>query len=520
MTQEQLEGVFGAEHPPLVQGEQLLKVLHGRRNDGTLDLPLSPRMQALLRRYPTAKRDALAWLRQNHPLDEDAAIMARLEREEAGQFYSPSELKQRAQDVGLYGPQSGHYHARLSNQREDDVWGRSELEKIRAENEARIAREDAELQAEIDAKMAVAQAAHDAKTKALEAVSEKDNALSTDAKQLRAPNTFEKHVLRLQKEATSKISLDDVTNMNPFRRIGPSLIFGALVIAGCYIFAQYWEPPRRADRFFPDLSLNYATIAVIATINTFVFLAWRFPPLWPFLNKYAIMTPGYPRAFSALGCTFSHQKTLHLLNNMLGLVILGSSLHEQVGRGTFLAIYLAGGVAGSMASLIWCAARGIFITSSLGASGSVFAVVSALCYLNSEYILLLSPKPVLHSVPSWKANIYAHGSKSFSLIFLPDSIKDTLSLKGSMILALLTVWEVISLFRPVARIDHPGHLGGLVLGVVAAQGIKNNSKGGETPPAPGSVWRDAQEGVVGWWNGDGGKVKRAKGGKGGDLGVE
>jgi rhomboid-like protein len=382
LSLEDLQQVFGDETPPVRQANLLLRVIHGRRNDGTLDLPLSPNMQALLNIYPRAFDHGLAWLRENYYVDEDEAILARLEREEAGQFYSPSALKQQGQDAGLYHPQSGNYQAELSDSgREGDVWGKSQLERIRAENEAKAAEEEERLQQQIDDIMARKQIEQENKNKSLAARPEQGVQI---AEELRPPNEFDKWVLRAKNAGQSKITLKDAEAMSFARRVFPSAVFVALIVAGCYLFAQYWTPPRRADRMNPDISLTYSTILAIAGINLVVFFAWRFPPAWGLLNKYFAMTPGYPRVLSLLGCTFSHQGGWHFLNNMLGLMILGSSLHEDVGRGTFLAIWIASGVCGSLASLVFHAARRSFATSVLGASGSVCGTLAALTWLNAE----------------------------------------------------------------------------------------------------------------------------------------
>ena len=59
-------------------------------------------------------------------------------------------------------------------------------------------------------------------------------------------------------------------------------------------------------------------------------------------------------------------------------------VHDDIGRGNFLALYLSSGVLGSFASLSYCVARSFFHVSSLGASGAMAGVVGAWCILNSE----------------------------------------------------------------------------------------------------------------------------------------
>ena len=69
---------------------------------------------------------------------------------------------------------------------------------------------------------------------------------------------------------------------------------------------------------------------------------------------------------------------------MLLLWMVGLSLHEQIGRGDFLAIYVASGVFGGVASLTNMVLRNMLHTSSLGASGAVAGILAAFCTVNPE----------------------------------------------------------------------------------------------------------------------------------------
>lgn len=373
--------IFGAQAPPPTHANRLLRVLHGRRHDGTLDLPLPKDVEAILQKYPNAFEDGLHWLRNAYPIDEDAAVMARIEREEHElERDNPAELMQRAQDLRLYmGPQSGHYQAKLSD-KEGDVFGVSELEKIRAENEARFQREEEELQAQIDERMTKVK---EDRTKAL---AQRPEQGLESANEVRPPNSFEKWVLKAQNRAQTKLTLEspEVAEKTTAQRLLPSLIFVSAVIGASYLFAHYWVRPKQSERFWPSSSLSFATITGLIAINFAVFCAWRMPPFWRALNKYFIIVPAYPYAFSMLGSIFSHQTFTHLLANMIPLLIFGLPLHEEVGRGTFLAIYLSSGLMGSFASLARHALQKYFITTTLGASGSVYGVVAAYLSLHME----------------------------------------------------------------------------------------------------------------------------------------
>lgn len=148
LTQRELAQIFGGQIPPPKFANRLLRILHGRRVDGTLDIDLPEEVTKELQKYPYATADALKWLRSHYPIDEDAAIMQRLEREESEvEKDNPTELMQRAGRLGLYKPQSGTYGAKLGEQ--GDIFGKSELEKIRAANIAEAKREEEALEEQI-----------------------------------------------------------------------------------------------------------------------------------------------------------------------------------------------------------------------------------------------------------------------------------------------------------------------------------------------------------------------------------
>ena len=68
---------------------------------------------------------------------------------------------------------------------------------------------------------------------------------------------------------------------------------------------------------------------------------------------------------------FLHFGIEHLINNMLVLF---------VGKLRFIVIYLAGGMTGSVLSLVWDLRQGEYAVSA-GASGAVFAVMGAMIYV-------------------------------------------------------------------------------------------------------------------------------------------
>jgi hypothetical protein len=148
LTQGELAQVFGGQIPPPKFANRLLRILHARRVDGTLDIDPPAEITRELQKYPSAAADALKWLRFHYPINEDAAVIQRLEREESKvEKDNPAELMQRAERLGLYKPQSGTYGAKLGEQ--GDIFGKSELEKIRAANIAEAKREEEALEEQI-----------------------------------------------------------------------------------------------------------------------------------------------------------------------------------------------------------------------------------------------------------------------------------------------------------------------------------------------------------------------------------
>lgn len=74
---------------------------------------------------------------------------------------------------------------------------------------------------------------------------------------------------------------------------------------------------------------------------------------------------------------FLHFGVSHLLNNMVLLLFLGDMLEEAAGKWRYLLIYLGGGLAGNIVSLLMDYRTGELVVSA-GASGAVFAVIGGI----------------------------------------------------------------------------------------------------------------------------------------------
>lgn len=118
LTQEEITRIFGLGVPEDI-GNRILRFQHGRRLDGTLDDNSDSPAHDLTKKLAST---ALAWLRQEYPVDEKAAYRARIEREEGRR---QTEIIADAERLGIYKPQSGV--------KPGDVYGKSVLEEIREE---------------------------------------------------------------------------------------------------------------------------------------------------------------------------------------------------------------------------------------------------------------------------------------------------------------------------------------------------------------------------------------------------
>lgn len=139
-------------------------------------------------------------------------------------------------------------------------------------------------------------------------------------------------------------------------------------------------------------------------INILVFIAVEFTgtsqDAWHVLDYGAAYTPyivGKGEVWRLFTSMFLHFGIEHLLNNMLVLFVLGSRLEQVIGRIRFLLIYLLGGIAGNVISLLLELKTQDFSVSA-GASGAVFAVMGAMIYVvirNKGWLGDLSMRQIL-----------------------------------------------------------------------------------------------------------------------------
>ena len=269
-TKDEIASAFGKRMHP-AEGNRLLHLVQEQRLAGTIDedTPGSPGQ----------KLKALAWLRKAYPVDEEQAIMDRLEREE----------------LAALRPKS------------DSIYGDSVIDQIKKHNLERQAKKDAErakAKAEAEANLPVST------TKAL-----------AEREEQRAMNIA--WVERYRKKAEDA-GLKSVPQMSFIRRVGPATLMTLAVVSLCVIFAQNYMPPPRAARIFPNISMAAATVGALIGFNILVWLAWKWPPGWRLMHKVFMLVPSYPYLSSMVGNLFSHQMLPHLATNMAVLWFVGT----------------------------------------------------------------------------------------------------------------------------------------------------------------------------------------------------
>ena len=263
--------VFGRNMDP-ERGVEVLTTLQRHRSQGTLDheLPYS--------KIVVAK--GLAYLRNVYPIDEDAAIIARIDRETT-----------RLPQLNIE-----HSHQAVS-----------QFDQLRQDNQKRHRLEKTKREVEENKKL------------------ERKGRVMTEALSLRAERTTaasNKWVQNYRQQATNHDR--DKTRISTWARLLPSATVTVAVVALSILLAQNYTPPSRSARLWPDIPPAAATIIPLIGLNCLVFGLWRIPPLWKFMNRNFLVVPVYPYSMSMLGASFSHQHFTHLMANVLALWLVGT----------------------------------------------------------------------------------------------------------------------------------------------------------------------------------------------------
>ncbi|KAH8881268.1 hypothetical protein GQ53DRAFT_754572 [Thozetella sp. PMI_491] len=370
--------IFGPELSTLA-GNKLLRILHGRRVAGTLE---DPEVQINTRPY-TKKQHAVAleYLRRTVTVDEITNAGLRAEDELAAMEMQENEADGTGNPEKSSGP---GYSTRIklfkdAPQTQDEIYGVGAFDKVRAANKARW---EEELKRREEERI---------RREEEEAKQNPGGLAKIDPNQTRQPSVKMQEYL-----AAGQSELDAPPEMSKWDRLLPCTVL-VLLSTGLWVaYAQFYKPPASESRLWPDLPPAAATVGAIILANALVFCAWRVPMLWPFLNRHFILTSATPRATAILGSIFSHQAFSHLFMNMVPLWLFGTRLHDEVGRGNFLAIYFGTGAVAFLGSLYGLVLRDLLLASTLGASGAVFGTMAAYLWMHRfDYfkVFELPPEP-------------------------------------------------------------------------------------------------------------------------------
>lgn len=129
-----------------------------------------------------------------------------------------------------------------------------------------------------------------------------------------------------------------------------------------------------------------------------------------------------------LSCMFVHVGFVHLAFNMYALYVLGPAVERLYGNAGFALLYALSGLGGSFASVLWRPAD-----SSAGASGAIFGLLGALLAFNLRH---------RRELPHWMASAQTRN-----------------------LLVLIAINVGIGFLVPM--VDNAGHIGGLLLGLLA-----------------------------------------------------
>jgi rhomboid family protein len=207
----------------------------------------------------------------------------------------------------------------------------------------------------------------------------------------------------------------------------------------------------------PSLTRPTVTWLIIA-VNVVAFL-WELSAgeavlTWTMVPALLIRDPAgnLPNVFTAM---FLHGGWLHLLGNMLYLWIFGDNVEDRLGHGRYLFLYLAGGVAATLAQVAISPDSRV---PMLGASGAIAAVLGA--------YLVLYPR----------ASIYTWVPLFFGIVPIPAVVW-------------LGLWFVLQLLSGVVSVGGEmsggvaffAHVGGFVAGVALVKLLDRGWRPGLSP---------------------------------------
>jgi rhomboid-like protein len=439
LSQGEVLSIFGPRME-VGQANLLLRVLHGRRVAGTLDDPGLQRATSFSSFHQKRQQAALQYLRKTVPVDEviNAGLRAEdelqdMERQE--QAANKDENAGEAADIASVTESRFRVYRGQQRQRSGNtgsIYGDSVLDRIRAANrkkaEERAKREEEEerLREEEEARQ---------------------GPLGMQLHDVQAPEALSPALRNYTERATS--DLKEPPTMSVLARIAPTMAFVFMTVSFLALYGELYHYPDWLDRHLTPVPSSVVTVGALALANMVVLAAWKYPPAWRVLNRYFIFIPATPKPIATLGAMFSQQRLSHLVMNLFFLGLFGYKLHEEVGRGDFIAVYISSGIVGYFGFLLSVVARNRLDLVSLGASGATYGIMGAYFWL--------------------------HRSEGFKILNLPPDPYN--GIQGLGFIGLAAGVNIASIFSAKERLDIASHLVGLTWGCLAASWIQWRGRG-------------------------------------------
>ncbi|KAK4547433.1 hypothetical protein LTR36_001089 [Oleoguttula mirabilis] len=457
LPQPDINAIFGGEEIDADTGNYILSVMHWRRMSGAL---IDSGLDFTKRSGVTRDQALMA-------LQHVRTLVPGFNEQEAGQQWAEEEslrlqeeIRERSVKLGLYKPEAEDVIEDEEESQQGTAYGRersseSQLQKHREEREAQWEQEQADKQAQAERDDLAALHSQRGPLELAGGVQPTVALTTTGPGGItigQAPTSGwltpveRKPWVKYYEEQAMIIKTNILPRISVLGRLVPSLLL-VLAVMGLGVFvSDNYTPPPKAARIWPDTPPAVATLTALTVTLVGAFVASRLPPVWRTLSKYATIVPAYPYAASLLGAAFRHDTPVHLASNLAALWLFGLSLHDDVGRGTFLAIFLASSAAGGFASLSYNVLRKQWMTYIFGSSGGVLGVAAAACTLRPNRNIAVLGYEI--PVAAW------------------------------FFIALFGAGEAFAAVRGMkTSIDHAGHLGGIVGGVAAGWYLRERAKG-------------------------------------------
>ncbi|RKL37634.1 hypothetical protein BFJ72_g7719 [Fusarium proliferatum] len=417
LTDEEVVKAFGRGINPK-RANQLLRILHGRRVAGTLDDPAFSVHTSSYTKGQITK--GLEYLRKSVKVDEVLNAGLRAE-DELAQLEAEKEAAKKPKQASKKNKDEAEREPAEPSApvyKPDPVYGHSKLDELRAQN---VAKRKAKEALEAEAR------------KAAEAKGEINSGTLANLDHKAERQIANPKIAEYYKKAQS--DLEAPVELKTWERVLPSATLVALVIGFLAAVSTVYEEPAPRYRVFPDISTAHATLGAIVAVNVLVWAAWKAPPLWRLLNRYMIIAVGAVKPVSMFTAPFSHQYFSHLLMNMVPLFLVGSALHEDIGRANLLTLYVGCGAIGFVGSVATYAMRGMLGVTTLGASAATLGVCAAY--------------------------FWEHRLDGYRFFGLPQD-----GVPGIIFLALICVPQLAAFGKTVKlKIDIASHLSGILSGI-------------------------------------------------------